>query len=242
MTQPLAPGAFARALKSKRDSERRRRRLISGILGGVAALALLTGYVLWFSPLLATRQVEVSGTSLLTADQVRTAADVELGVPVLRQDTGAIEERVRSLAQVRDVSVARALPATIVINIEERALVYQLVGQGAVQWVDSDGVVFGSSAAATEGIIQVTSKAPDDRLRADIATVVSNLPDTVHGQVSAFDAPAVDRISFELADGRRVVWGSAEESELKAEVLAALLSVDAKVYDVSAPRNPITSN
>ena len=54
-------------------------------------------------------------------------------------------------------------------------------------------------------------------------------------------AEAVDRITLTLEGGRTLVWGSAEESELKAEVAAALFaSVEAEVYDVSAPRHPTT--
>jgi cell division protein FtsQ len=37
-----------------------------------------------------------------------------------------------------------------------------------------------------------------------------------------------------------VLWGSAEQGELKAQVLAALLQRRAGVYDVSAPELPTT--
>ena len=38
-----------------------------------------------------------------------------------------------------------------------------------------------------------------------------------------------------------MVWGSADESETKAEVLETLLAtVQAQVYDVSAPDSPTT--
>ena len=48
-------------------------------------------------------------------------------------------------------------------------------------------------------------------------------------------------VSLVLKDGREVVWGSAEESETKAEVLATLLAtVQAQVYDVSVPSKPTT--
>jgi cell division protein FtsQ len=36
------------------------------------------------------------------------------------------------------------------------------------------------------------------------------------------------------------MWGSAEASERKAEVLTALMRLRAKVYDVSAPEAPTT--
>ena len=52
----------------------------------------------------------------------------------------------------------------------------------------------------------------------------------------------MDRISLVLRDGRVVVWGSAEQSEDKAAVLAALLRArDAQRYDVSVPGQPVTS-
>lgn len=240
MTRPLAPGTFARALKSRRASDRRRRWLFWGIFAAVAAVAGLLVYLLAFSPLLATRSVEVEGTGLLTAGQVEQAAAVPLGVPLLRQDTEAIAGRVRGLPPVESVSIGRRPPGTVVVTVKERTLAYQLIGEGEVHWVDPSGVVYNSSPEASDGVIQVEATRPDERLRRDIATVVTHLPEAVKRDVRSFEADAVDRISFTLSGKREVVWGSAEDSELKAEVLAALLSVDASVYDVSAPRNPIT--
>jgi cell division protein FtsQ len=44
-----------------------------------------------------------------------------------------------------------------------------------------------------------------------------------------------------LSDGSEVRWGSAEESGLKADVLATLMSVPATTYDVSVPGLPTTT-
>ena len=38
----------------------------------------------------------------------------------------------------------------------------------------------------------------------------------------------------------KVVWGSSDDSERKAEVLSVLMKRQAKVYDVSAPDLPVT--
>ena len=65
------------------------------------------------------------------------------------------------------------------------------------------------------------------RCRADLAR-----------QVDHVEVATVDQISLVLRDGRTVVWGSAEESELKAEVLAPLLSSPGQTYDVSVPGQP----
>ena len=42
----------------------------------------------------------------------------------------------------------------------------------------------------------------------------------------------------ELGGGVRVIWGSAEQSELKAQILTRLMAGDHRVYDVSAPSTP----
>lgn len=240
MNQPLAPGAFARALQNRRATDRRRRWLFWGIGGAILAVTGLLIYLLGFSSLFATRTVAVEGVALLTTEQVEEAAAVPLGTPLLRQDTDAIEERVLSLPPAEKVRVERRLPGTIAITVTERTLAYQLIGDGEVQWVDPSGVVYHSSPTGTQGVVQVKATQPDERLRRDIATVVTHLPEGVKGDVRSFEAEAVDRISLTISGKREIVWGSAEDSQLKGEVLAALLSVDASVYDVSAPRNPIT--
>ena len=51
----------------------------------------------------------------------------------------------------------------------------------------------------------------------------------------------IDQITLVLRDGREVLWGSADESALKAQVIDRLLvSQKAGVYDVSVPGSPTT--
>jgi cell division protein FtsQ len=50
----------------------------------------------------------------------------------------------------------------------------------------------------------------------------------------------MDSITLRLSDGRRVRWGSAEHSADKVSVLAVLLRLPARVYDVSVPAQPST--
>ena len=69
---------------------------------------------------------------------------------------------------------------------------------------------------------------------------VSALPEDLAPRVDFVSVASVDRIELALRDGRTVVWGSAEDSERKAEVLAVLLQQDARVYDVSVPATPTT--
>ena len=85
----------------------------------------------------------------------------------------------------------------------------------------------------------------DDAVRADalreVALVVESLPRAVAGKVDHVELASLDSIELVLADGSLVRWGSADESGLKADVLATLMSVPATTYDVSVPGLPTTS-
>lgn len=241
MTEPLPPGAFAKALQSRRASERRRRWIIRGVLTGVAVMMLVGGWLAYFSPVFATRAVTVEGAALLTSEEVTAAAAVQTGVPLARQDVRAAAERVAALPAVREATVSRELPGAIKIRVTEREVAFQRQRGGQWEWVDADGVVFRATPQPQPDVLQVSTSSTDERLLRDVATVARYLPQEVRPDTVRLTAEAVDRITVTLAAGRTIVWGSAEESGLKSEVVSALLSVEAKTYDVSAPRHPTTS-
>jgi cell division protein FtsQ len=82
------------------------------------------------------------------------------------------------------------------------------------------------------------SNAGTDALR-EAATVVSALPADLVTRVDHVEVATVDQITLVMRDQRQVLWGSAEESELKAQVVDKLLAAQkAPYYDVSVPGNP----
>ena len=74
--------------------------------------------------------------------------------------------------------------------------------------------------------------------------MVRSLPAEVRTQLTRATAATADDVRLELAGGASVVWGSAEDSALKADVLARLMRAappdTVSAYDVSAPRSPVT--
>lgn len=203
----------------------------------VAALV----WLFFFSDIFRAREATVEGNALVGVDDVLAAAAVPTGMPLLLVDTEPIEARVLELPEVRSVSVERDFPDAVRVVVEERDAVYQLQDAGSYSWVDAEGIVFRTNQAADPTLPAArVSGERDERILSDIATVVRAIPSAVAGEVSRIDAASVDRIQLTLADDRTVVWGSAEDSELKSQVLTPLLGVDAKVYDVSAPNHPTT--
>ena len=199
------------------------------------------GYAVYFSSWMRVETTEVVGTSQLTDDQVREVADVPEGEPLARVDLDAIEVRVRSLAIVRSVEVSRTWPHEVRIAIEERTPIAVVDRGGSITQLDRDGVTFGSLTEAPPGLPRVeTGAAAESEALAEAAEVISALPDEITGIVDHVEVQSVDQVLLELRDGREVRWGSAEQSEDKADVLLALLSRKAEVYDVSVPSMPTT--
>jgi cell division protein FtsQ len=56
--------------------------------------------------------------------------------------------------------------------------------------------------------------------------------------VSRLAAPSRDGIVLRLTDGTRVIWGSAEDSALKSQVLDRMLPLGGSEINVSAPAFP----
>jgi cell division protein FtsQ len=227
-------------LATKRRQRLRRR--ILAVTASVAVVALVAG-VLWlvyFSSAFAATTVSVTGTSVLTAAEVTSAAEVPLGTPLVRLDTTAIANRVKQLKAVADVTVTAAVPHGVKIAVKERTAVYAVSTSNGFDLVDASGVPYTSVVDAPAGLIVATIPGDDDRLRKDVATVVTALPKVLRDRAVLISAETPDSIVIELSGNAEVVWGSAESSAQKAQVIEALMKVKASVYDVSSPSHPTT--
>lgn len=207
-----------------------------GVVLGVAGLVV----VLLFTPVLGVSQVEVSGLQGLTADQVRTTADVTLGTPMLRLPTEQIAARVRTLPRVASVDVYRDWPNTVVIAVTERTPVGVLKMPDGSHLIDATGDDYATVPTAPAGlpVIQLPSASPHDARTQAVVAVLAALPAALLPQVVNIGAQTPGSVQFALANGKSVMWGSADQSARKSAVLAALLSQPGRIYDVSSPDLP----
>ncbi|MDR0416268.1 MAG: cell division protein FtsQ/DivIB, partial [Propionibacteriaceae bacterium] len=142
---------------------------------------------------------------------------------------------------VASADVVRHLGGAVEIRVVERQPVFGQLDGGAVLLVDATGRAYHQVDILPGGLLAAAIANPTDRLRADVATVVQALPDVLRDQAVAVQADSADHIELVLASGAVLFWGSADESEFKGEVAAALVAgVAASYYDVSAPTHPAT--
>ncbi len=227
-------------------SRSRRWLTLRWVVLALSLCAVLGGawWVAYFSPLLTVRRVHVVGVTSLSPQQVLQSAQAPIGQPLARLDRDTIQARIRHIPQIDTAEVARQWPHTVRITIAEReAAAVVPRGDGYVV-VDSDGVAFNTVKTAPSGVPVIyvsASLAPPETVRAGIS-VLRVLPASIARRVVVVSASSPDNVELKLDRGQTVRWGSFEQSDHKAKVLAALMKINrsAQVYDVSAPNAPAT--
>ncbi|MBD0842683.1 MULTISPECIES: cell division protein FtsQ [unclassified Streptomyces] len=238
---------------------RRPPRLRTIIILAVALVLLGAGgvWVLYGSNWLRVERVSVSGTRVLTPAQVREAAEVPVGSPLVSVDTDGIESRLRGkLPRIDTVDVVRSWPHGIGLKVTERTPVLIVQKGEKFVEVDEEGVRFATVSEAPKGVPALElspsrsgsaaaslRRFGEDRLVREAVRVAGAVPAAVADRTRTVKVRSYDDISLELTDGRTVVWGSGEKGAAKARTLTALMkaSPDARYFDVSVPTAPASS-
>lgn len=226
----------------------------------LAIIAVLYVVLVFFSPLLATQKITVRGASLLETTQVEQKLEPLRGVPLTRIDEKKVRELLGQDNVIRSVQVESRPPHELVVTLKERTAVAVVKQGDTYHTVDSDGVSLLESATQPDTSVPLVRFSGDDPQTSaefrTISTALSAMPSELLAQVKEAGATSTSSITLTLRDNTTVQWGTAEESELKAKVLLSLRQAIAKraqeessseaqtqkvtVYDVSAPRVPVT--
>jgi cell division protein FtsQ len=258
-TRPRAPIPDAKrelraAIRDRKRAERdevrrftrraRHRALAGGISGGLVVLLVAGTAITVFSPMLSLRTITVAGTETLDPAAIEESLADQLGSPLAFVDEAQIAARLGTFPAVASYATRTVPPNELVVTVVERTPVAVVPSSGGFDLVDPAGVVLGTTPERPAGfpLVEVADGTEGAGFRA-AAEVVLALPDSVATQVDLVTASTTDDVALTLAGGvQRVVWGSADDSELKARVLAGLLpQVDegaAVEFDVSAPMAP----
>ncbi|WP_456820940.1 cell division protein FtsQ/DivIB [Cellulomonas sp. URHB0016] len=240
---------FAERAQARRTVARRKVALTACGVGAAAA----TGWLLLLSPVLALEpgEVEVRGAGTVVAvDQVLRVVDTHASTPLPRLDTVGLRDRVLEVPGVREARVTRAWPhglTVVLVAREPVAAVPEPGGSGAAPGyalLDMDGIQVGRVDVAPDGLPVVDVPVGDKRALRAVLSVLERLPADLLAQVAGVSAHTQDTVTMTLRDGVEVDWGSAVETPLKIAVLGTLraspATQGASVFDVSAPRLPIT--
>lgn len=215
------------------------RRLILAAFAVVLVGAVVT-WLVAFSSVLGVRTVLVRGEYRLTADQVRTAANVTKGTPLLRLDTDRLRNRVEGMPDVASAKVGTSFPSTVVITVVERVAIGVVQVSDGYMLVDRTGDQFRHATARSDHLpLFVVPQGTNARTTGGaVATVAAALPRSLRGRIMSIQALDPNAITLVLTRGRVVRWGSAARSADKARVLPALLRQPGSQFDLTDPDQP----
>ncbi|WP_161599341.1 cell division protein FtsQ/DivIB [Arthrobacter luteolus] len=227
---------------------RRRRRYVLIGTGVSAALLAALFAVLFFSPALEVKNLQVQGNSLLTVEEAEAALAPLLGTPLTLISDADAGELLAARPEVEKVEVAAVPPSDLLVTITERVPVAVLQNGREFLLIDEDGrqlKAVGERGAVALPLIDGGADAVNSEVFSTVTAVLAALPQGVLAQLDHASAETLDSVELKLANGQTVFWGSSDANAAKAKALEALLLVPAtdppvQVFDVSTPNRPVT--
>jgi cell division protein FtsQ len=214
-----------------------------GLILGAIATVLVGSLVAWlvaFSSVFGVRSVTVRGEHTVSAGQVRAAAHITSGTPLVRLDTDGIRSRVAALPDIASVTVTTSFPSTVFITVTERVAIGVVQNKRGYALVDRTGDQFRRVAhrPAHLPLFAVPQGTSSRTTGGAVATVAAALPASLRERITSIQAFDQNAITLLLKDGRVVGWGSPARSADKARVLSALLRQPGTQFDVTDPDQP----
>ena len=237
-----ASRARRRALRGemRRFTARARRRRMLW-LGVVASVALLAGATVGaaYSPLFAVETVEVVGTAQLAAADVQSALAGQVGTPLAAIDESAVKAALVRFPLIESYTLEARPPHDLIVRIVERTPIGVLTSDAGYTLVDAAGVALSTSAEPPAGYPTLDIAGGEGSAAfVSAGQVMRALPGDVRAQVTHVSATTPDDVTLTLgATNATVVWGSADQSAMKALVLQRVMAAQGgrSSYDVSSP-------
>lgn len=225
---------------------RRARRLALSLSSLSVAVLLILVAVATFSPILAIKEIQVSGTERIDAASVTKALAPHLGTPLPLLSEQAVAESLSEFELIETFSAIAAPPNTLQVRIVERLPICIVTVSGKRFLFDPAGIQL---ALATESDllpeILIEGNPKESAQFKNAIAVLMALPARLLDQVQIIEAKSKDNVQLRLrnAGEQRIIWGDSSNSILKSKVLDALMKNHKKsarvTFDVSSPNAPV---
>lgn len=188
-------------------------------------------------------QIQVTGNSQLTSEDVVHIGDLGYPVNILRVRTGALEERLQKDIRVDTAHVSYALPLTLQVDVKERKALVVVPSQFGFVSLDRQGMVIASSATIPDTTVPIISGVrlgnallgdtiEAEGIRGAIAYMEAFTEDK-RKQIGEINVGDADKMIAYTVEGLPIHIGDRNNLEEKAKITADML-VDIAQRHVSA--------
>lgn len=220
---------------------RRRRQIWLGILGAVVVL-IGGSAVAAYSPLFAVERITVVGAEALDPEAIEAALSDQIGTPLALVHSSDVKAALLSFPLIETYALEAQPPHDLTIRIVERTPVGVIDADAGFTLVDAAGVALATTPEKPDGQPVLDIEGGVDSVAFESAgLVVRSLPADLRERLTEVRASSADDVTLSLSGDVSVVWGSVEESALKALTLTAVMEAnpDGRRFDVSSPDVPV---
>jgi cell division protein FtsQ len=236
---PLVTGQRIRRTRARRRMRARLARAmkwLGGLTLGAAAMAGVTAWLLT-TPRLGVHSIQVEGAARVPVEEILSAAEIPLGVNILRLDPAEVRARLEALPQIRRAEVIREFPNRVTLLVEERRP-FTLVHAGRLHWLDEEARLIGEEREAVAPPVPIVSglseeelasmrSAPGPKARAAMALVRALLRSGsgLAAEISEIDMSRREGPVLYTLDGIEVRLGTEQWDERLARLEGVLAKV-----------------
>ena len=242
----MDPRIQSRRIDVMRAKGRRRLRLLLLI---IAVLSLgVGGYFLSKSSLFDVDEIVIEGVSTELEREVREAADINKGKPLLEVNSSSSSKRIEAIPWVREARISRSWGGTITIRVSTREPVAAFLSEEGWVVVDIEGRVLDKEDELPYDLLPIEEEvgslsigewAPEQVI--PLIQVAGTISTELTGDVSSIKGG--NQIELLLFGGGKILFGDSSDIEEKALAAATILSqVDQSSVlhiDVRAPLTPV---
>lgn len=227
-------------------SRRRARKIVASVTAASVLTLLIIVASVTFSPLLAVKEIFVSGTERIDANQISKALQPHIGTPLPLLNEQEVAESLKGFVLIETFSATAVPPNGLQIRISERQAICVVTVSGERWLYDPAGIRIAKASSGDKLPEIVIDENPLNSLRfRNAIDVLMALPENLLDDVEFIEAKSKDDVRMSLRSSRdqRIVWGDSSESLLKSKVLQALMKNHRRAvgvtFDVSSPNAPV---
>ena len=201
----------------------------------LVVLSIVAWWSLYQSKWFIAQEVTITGNSRLTVEQISVAAAVPIGNSLMSINPGLITEKLQALPEIKNATVERGWPHSILITVSERTPIAVAATASGFNLIDSEGINAGVVAAPLAGLLVISAQ-PDSPAMTNAIQALAAIP--AEWEITGLSAPTQDSVVATLGNGVVITFGSGERAADKVEVAEALMEKGYTIINVSAPDAP----
>lgn len=238
----------AKVVELPESPEKKRRKLLIIIAACIVVLSLIAVLILSFSPVLAAKKIEVTGTKLVNAGKLTESLEPLKGTPLPRISESKVQELLGNQPAIDQVVVKAQMPNTLVVEVIEAVPVAILVDGDKEYLVSDIGKklrTLGKNDKTKLPKIKASDETKDPEKFKLLTGILSTVDASVLKEVSTASLSKAGFAELLLPKKRTLIWGDASKAALKNEVAKIFVKELNKEYaskttiDVTNPENPV---